>query len=81
MKKYEKPRLMALSLSGSNALCACQVDAVGPNMSQEIIHALDGLVQPDQISSCFEAGYQCQIPVDVEGYCKYGPSGQTVFNS
>lgn len=79
MKPYEKPRLVALSLSGNDMLCAsCAIDVVGDNMNptyKEIIDDLFGGVSPN-----FGTGEEC-TDITIDGYCKFGPTGELVFNS
>ena len=86
MKPYEKPKLIALSLSGSSALCAsCVIDAKGPNMDPSFQRAL-------KIMDWYDPGKQSAITgvfttddagcaLKVEGYCKYVPDGRIVINS
>lgn len=80
-KTYEKPRLVALSLSGNDLLCAaCPIDAVGPNMDP----FLSQIIGDFNIENVFGAGTDCPNGLQVEGYCKFTSSengGQIVFNS
>ena len=86
MRTYEKPRLMALSLSGSDALCACSIDAVGSNMDIAVKQMLEnlGLLDGDKPrEGTFAPKDQCDKDkeVNINGYCKHGPSGEMLFNS
>lgn len=70
MKKYEKPRLMALSLSGNDMLCAtCDIDIIGDNGRKDIIEMLEEIFGP--IENLFATGEDCKQQIDVEGYCKF----------
>ena len=91
MKKYMKPQLVALSLVGNDALCAtsCGIDAEGTNMDPTLKLALqlaglllgndkDGFYIP---KTAFGTGEACDQDKIIDGYCKFGPSGQLVFVS
>ena len=78
MKEYMKPELEALPLEGNDNIQGCTFDAVGSNMDPVIRRLLgDKADQP----GLFANGEACKNPVDISGYCKYGPSGNMVFNS
>ena len=70
-KPYEKPQLIALSLKANDALCACDVDAVEPNMDENLKHLISGMENP-------LAEDDCKDPV--WGYCKMANSS-ILFNS
>lgn len=81
MKPYEKPRLIAMSLSGSNTLCSsCDIDIVGPN---ETYPGLGEMLE--DLGVTFSSGDGCANPGDfAEEYCKFTAqdSGNlTVINS
>ena len=76
MKTYEKPRLMALSLSGTDTLCgSCAYDAVGDNMSPEIKNILElaGLITSDGtvLEGTFCPDMTCDKDKTVESFCKF----------
>ena len=89
MKKYEKPQLVALSLSGNDALClTCKYDVV-----QDSFSALDSAIKrllrfSDVTASNYEAANPfitaptCTKEIDLTQYCKFGPiSENLIFNS
>ena len=71
-KPYEKPQLIALSLKANDALCACDVDAVEPNMDENLKRLIFGMENP------FAEDGGCKAPVI--GYCKMA-STSILFNS
>ena len=86
MKPYEKPRLMALSLSGNNQLCGscseegCQ-NLLYKDPTSGIALALDFLVGNDdgvltqaEASKAFAPSESCEVPVD--SYCKFNPGDE-----
>ena len=88
MKTYEKPHLMALSLSSNDSLCACAIDAVGSNADPTLIYALDEdwnheKMRPEEYVFGVGEPVANSCMMEVAGYCKFGPSGEefTVFNS
>ena len=91
MKKYMKPQLVALSLVGNDALCAtsCGIDAEGTNMDPALKLALElagllagnDLIGYKPIEGTFGTGEGCNQDAIIDGYCKFGPSGQLVFVS
>lgn len=77
MKIYEKPKLIALSISGNSLLCSCDIDVVGGNSPidpdiEELIRLSGGVAFTADSSEC---------TVVIEGYCKNTPTGLIVFNS
>ena len=89
MKQYEKPLLNTFSLSGNEALCACTYDVVGsnadPSMKNMILAGLNAMGYetpngeiPERL---FGLGDNCAEQIDFMGYCKFGPSGEFIFNS
>lgn len=83
MKVYEKPKLMVLSVSADDMLCACTVGTRNPTDSviiklNEIYGGSNGFLDPsDNVFGNGEEG--CSYPVDV--YCKHTPEGFNVFTS
>lgn len=71
-KPYEKPQLIALSLKANDALCACDVDAVEPNMNEDLKRLLIGVENP------FAEDEDCKFKL--VGYCKHA-SNSILFNS
>ena len=81
--------LNTFSLSGNEALCACHYDVVGSNADpytkENLIRLLrmsgydvPGNEIPDYY---FANGEDCATKVDITSYCKFGPSGEIIFNS
>ena len=89
MKQYEKPQLNTFSLSGNEALCACVYDVVGsnadPSMKNLVLAGLQSLgyssVDGEIPEQLFGLGDNCKEQIDFMGYCKFGPSGEFIFNS
>lgn len=84
MKPYEKPKLIALSLSGNGVMCTsgCSIDAWGDNMdaSLGIVLQRSGLMSGGKPIEAVFGGTECQI--EISGYCKFVPDGRNiVFNS
>lgn len=80
MKTYEKPKLIALSLSGNNMLCnTCQTDIIGNNMDPAFKATMEdfGIVITD---NSFASSDSCTAPVDISGYCKF-TGANVVINS
>lgn len=78
MKPYEKPRLMALSLSGNDMLCG--------NCSPELINnpdLLDDLMKDFDFSLIFgsSAGGCTMIIPGLESYCKMNLNDMVAFAS
>lgn len=77
MKPYEKPRLIAMSLSGSNTLCSsCQIDIIGDNADPTF----------QEIAGDFEFTFgaaedSCANGFTIEGYCKFTATDGVVINS
>lgn len=67
MKPYEKPRLIAMSLSGNNKLCdSCEIDIIGDNADPTYKETVG-----DFFDSPFSSGDSCEQQVEVGGYCKF----------
>lgn len=75
MKTYEKPELIALSISGNNMLCStCPRDVIGNNGDlniQRIFRDFYGISELTE--QHFASGEECLIKIDVsvEAYCKF----------
>lgn len=81
MKTYEKPKLIALSLSGNNMLCnTCAVDIIAPypDENQGLVEMLETFYGP--VQSLFAAYESCTVKPDITGYCKFtgAESGEKV---
>lgn len=81
MKTYEKPRLIAMSLSGNNTLCSsCEIDIVGPN---ETYPGLGEMLK--DLGVTFSIGDSCETTDSmVDAYCKFtaqDSGSYSVFNS
>ena len=81
MKTYEKPRLMALSLSGNDQLCGSCADRGAKNLLYKdpsnglalgldfLVGNDDGTLTKEEAAKAFGTGEACEIPV--ESYCKF----------
>ena len=68
MKVYEKPKLIAMSLSGNNMLCnTCDIDVIGDNANTEFLEIVGDFFN----SSTFAEYEDCATKVDIKGYCKF----------
>lgn len=81
MKKYTKPRILALSLDTNETICAaCDIDAIGAHMHDIFgpIYEAFG-VNPDNLDdvrNCFNtAEKECVTKIPYEEYCKHNPEG------
>lgn len=84
-KTYEKPRLVALSLSGNDLLCStCAFDVIGENADQGLLDMFEAF-GITITSNSFATSEGCSMQIDdslVSGYCKFnGADNMTVFNS
>ena len=74
MKAYEKPKLIALSLSGNNMLCdSCDIDIVGDNADPDFKNIYG------DFPGTFDDAASCEM--QVIGYCKFTASSNVVINS
>lgn len=83
MKTYEKPKLMALSLSGNDRLCGDCASGVQINTDPEGYYGLfgifdslygdnDGLLERSDFANAFASGEgSCSNQVPIVGYCKF----------
>lgn len=79
MKAYEKPRLVALSISSNDMLCeSCAIDIHGSNANPDYLQTI-ALMEEMGISTdfLFDVG-SCEYPVS--GYCKF-TSVNIIINS
>lgn len=87
MKTYEKPQLVALSLSGEDRLCGdCRDNGATYLLHNDesgiadlldlMIGNGDGTLKRDEVSSFFGALESCEK--QVAGYCKFTSVGITV---
>ena len=84
MKTYEKPRLMALSLSGNDQLCGSCSDKGSTNLLYKdpsgglalgldfLVGNDDGVLTKEEAARAFGPNEGCEIPV--ESYCKFTSS-------
>ena len=81
MKSYEKPKLMVLSVSANDALCACVASTRNDAFFQQFDSNNDGRITWDEVnnSEYFGSGEDCSI--SYEKYCKHTPDGMTLFSS
>ncbi len=81
MKSYEKPRLMVLSVSANDALCACVASTRNDAFFQQFDYDGDKRITYDEVvrSGYFGNGEDCNI--SYEKYCKHTPDGLTLFSS
>lgn len=81
MKTYEKPKLMVLSVSANDALCACVASTRNDAFFQQFDSDGDNRITYDEVvqSGYFGNGEDCRI--SYEKYCKHTPDGLTLFSS
>lgn len=81
MKTYEKPRLIAMSLSGNNTLCSsCEIDIMGDNADptfKQLETDLGVTFTFGEAESCATDGGG----IPVAGYCKFTATSNIVINS
>lgn len=91
MKTYEKPRLMVLSFTASDALCSgCTAPTRGTDLAQIIEGtysyisgvSVDNNLTQDEINAIqlFAASTE-SCANDALGYCKNTPAGNNIFTS
>ena len=74
MKTYEKPKLIALSISGNDMLCACDVDVVDPINENKIPdNNLQWLIDNVGLDYLFGIRESCDFPV--LGVCRHTSNG------
>lgn len=79
MKIYEKPTLVILSVTGNDLLCgACSVDVVGGGGPSNSI--IEDIIK-DFGETVFTSADSCEVVYDIEGYCKFSPNQDVVYNS
>lgn len=85
MKVYEKPKLIAMSLSGNNRLCGDCAGGITLCNDEELAKVIlrvigradqinDGVTKSD-FGGLFGAEVEC-IDSSVEGYCKYSATNE-----
>lgn len=77
MKKYEKPVLVAFSLTSTDMLCGCAIDAMGDNMDPMLAELLKQMGE-EITSGSFASIESCTDILDVTGYCKHSPSPEGI---
>lgn len=87
MKKYEKPRLIALSLEGNERLCGDCAEKgattlIALNKSEflwldniPLVGDRDGVLEESDTVNAFGSGEDCTF--QVEGYCKFSGADQS----
>lgn len=81
MKIYEKPKLMVLSVSANDALCACTASTKDDSFFNQFDSNNDGRITWEEVnnSEYFGSGEDCGI--QYVKYCKHTPDGLTLFSS
>ena len=81
MKIYEKPKLMVLSVSANDALCACTASTKDDSFFNQFDSNNDGRITWEEVnnSGYFGSGEDCGI--QYVKYCKHTPDGLTLFSS
>lgn len=81
MKAYEKPKLMVLSVSANDALCACTASTKDDSFFNQFDSNNDGRITWKEVndSGYFGSGEDCGI--QYVKYCKHTPDGLTLFSS
>lgn len=81
-KTYEKPKLIALSLSGNNMLCnTCAIDIMGDNADKTFKETMGDFFDVNKAFADYEP---CTEQIKIVGYCKFTGAdrgGQVVVNS
>ena len=68
-KTYDKPKLIALSLSGNNMLCnTCAIDIMGDNADKTFKETMGDFFDVNKAFASYE---QCEKPISIDGYCKF----------
>ena len=88
MKTYEKPKLIALSLSGNNMLCnTCQFDVIGDN-ADPLADTIKDMAEVATITELNfargETSCAVELDIDITSYCKFAGAdagGLVVINS
>lgn len=79
-KTYEKPKLIALPLSGNNMLCnTCAIDIIGDNADKIFKETVGDFFDPNVAFASYE---NCEV--EISGYCKFTGAdngGRVVINS
>ena len=81
MKTYEKPRLMVLSVSANDALCACGTKTRFEHVFDQFDTNNDGHFGPeDNLNPLLTADASCEKTDGFESYCKF-TGANTLFTS
>lgn len=79
LKVYEKPKLVALSVSGNDILCAaCTIDVVGNNADPTYTQTVNEMIAAGFPNPVTADDNKCQTIVT--GYCKFSGSN-IIYNS
>ena len=81
MKIYEKPKLMVLSLSANDALCACAATVRDDPFFFPYDTNKDGKLDSGEINASGYFGSTEECKILYGKYCKHTPDGLTLFNS
>ena len=84
MKVYEKPKLMVLSVSANDALCACDTSLRYNEGLKNALALIAGDKAPPlnetEMKNVFTTDDDCADQISYEGYCKF-TGAQNVFIS
>ena len=89
MKTYEKPKLMVLSISASDALCSCTARTRFENDINVALKSIstdingDGIIQKSETGNYFANNEaDCTAKFSLDGYCKFTTeNGMMLFTS
>lgn len=78
MNKYIKPTISLVSNGGiaTASASSCSSSTADAQLVESI---LNGMGYTD-VSAAFGTHEQCEIPVDIEGYCKFSSAIQVFFS-
>ena len=72
MKIYEKPKLMVLSVSANDALCACGTKTRFEHVFDVLDSNKNGIFDPlDSESPLLTPDADCEVTTGYESYCKF----------
>lgn len=81
MKNYEKPKLMVLSVSANDALCACGTKTRFEHVFDIFDKDGNGHFGPeDDLSPLLTEDVSCESTKGFESYCKF-TAANTIFTS
>ena len=81
MKTYEKPKLMVLSVSANDALCACVASTRNDAFFQQFDYDGDKRITYEEVVRSGYFGNGEDWSISYEKYCKHTPDGQILFSS